>query len=233
MYKVVNLTDNLSVLSEYKLCYIDSINRTYTDYTPEAKSYQETDEYKNYYKIFEEYCNKKFKEQGYYSTSDPEYRSIWNNDIIRRGTERKDYPNPDYIPGEQIYYAYFTPIELSEQNGDDWNDTPYEYNAGEPYDVDYDKDNHANNYTIIKIPFCPKSYNVMFPRDWGHYENSPFCINDINSGAVAWIYDYNYNMKKSVVIHAGVSPEKFRDSLKEIEMNNPGWTYYSNDDEDD
>ena len=28
---------------------------------------------------------------------------------------------------------YFTNKELSEQWGDDWNDHPYEHNAGEPY----------------------------------------------------------------------------------------------------
>lgn len=29
--------------------------------------------------------------------------------------------------------AYFTRKDLDEQWGDDWDDRPYEYNAGEPY----------------------------------------------------------------------------------------------------
>lgn len=35
-----------------------------------------------------------------------------------------------YVSGP---FAYFTSKELSEQWGDDWNDAPYEHNAGEPY----------------------------------------------------------------------------------------------------
>ena len=30
-------------------------------------------------------------------------------------------------------FAYFTSIPLELQWGDDWNDAPYEHNAGEPY----------------------------------------------------------------------------------------------------
>ncbi len=30
-------------------------------------------------------------------------------------------------------WAYFTPAALTDQWGDDWNDTPYEHNAEEPY----------------------------------------------------------------------------------------------------
>lgn len=232
MFTIVQLTEDLTALQDYKLCYIDSINRTYTDYTPDAKAYRETDEYKNYYKKIKLYCDKKLKEQGCYSTSDPEYNSLWNNDIIHRGTEMTEYPNPDYIPGEQEYYAYFTPVELSEQTGDDWNDYPYEYNAGEPYDIDYSKDNTRNEYTIIKIPFYPKSYDVKFPRDWGRYENSPFCVDDINGGAVAWIFDYKYKTKKSVAVYAGDNPEIFRNKLKQIEENSPDWEYTEDSDED-
>jgi hypothetical protein len=31
-------------------------------------------------------------------------------------------------------FAYFTTKEVSEQWGDDWNDAPYEHNAGKPYE---------------------------------------------------------------------------------------------------
>lgn len=31
-------------------------------------------------------------------------------------------------------FAYFTRLPLDEQWGDDWNDAPYEHNAGTPYD---------------------------------------------------------------------------------------------------
>ena len=38
-------------------------------------------------------------------------------------------PNPEYIEGEIDHYAFFTPV-FDKQWGDDWNDAPYEHNAG-------------------------------------------------------------------------------------------------------
>ena len=32
---------------EYKLCFIDDLAKTYWDYTPEAKAYRETEEWKS------------------------------------------------------------------------------------------------------------------------------------------------------------------------------------------
>ena len=93
----------------YKLCYVDSIPRTTFGYRPEIKEKYKFLEGLSY----EEYKNVSWKY--------PEYRM-------------DDLPSPDYIPGEHELYAYFTPIELSKQWGDDFDDAPYEYNAGEPYD---------------------------------------------------------------------------------------------------
>lgn len=232
MFKTVYLTDDLSKLTKdgYKLCYIDSIDRTYYDYTPAAKAYSETEEYKALKTKLEEVRDKLIKKQGYASTNDSELSVLYNSDIMRKATETTEYDNPDYIPGEQEYFAYFTPVELSEQTGDDWNDSPYEHNAGTPYDTLYN-DNNRKEYTIIQIPFYPKSYNVNFPKDWGRYGDSPFCVDDINAGAVAWLFDYNYKMHKGIAIYAGDSPEKFRDALKQIELNNPDWEYYSDTDD--
>jgi hypothetical protein len=43
--------------------------------------------------------------------------------------EKKD-PVLCYVDG---VFAYFTTQSLKKQTGDDWNDAPYEHNAGEPY----------------------------------------------------------------------------------------------------
>ena len=75
-----------------------------------------------------------------------------------------------------------------------------------------------------------KSYNTNLPKDYGG-GNSPFCVDDINRGAVAWIYDYNYDNKKSVVIHAGVNPVEFVEKINKIAENNPSWQYYDDEDE--
>ena len=84
--------------------------------------------------------------------------------------------------------------------------------------------------TLIFLPFTIKSFNTRYPKDWGC--NSPFCVDDINRGAVAWIYDFNYHNKKSVCVYAGINPFDFVEKIKEIETNNPDW-YYSPDNYDE
>ena len=130
--------------------------------------------------------------------------------------------NPEFIKGEQELYAYFTPISLDEQWGDDWNDSPYEHNAGLPYEHG---DDYTKVITLIRIPFCVKSNNYTLPYEYG-YCNSPFCVDDINHHACAWIYDVNMinnRVYKHVAILAGVSPKEFKDKLEEIHKNNPDW----------
>ena len=235
MFKVVKIEDIKPGMFEgYKLCYIDEINKTYYDYTPEAKAYRETEEWKEQDRLRDE----KLRRVGCMSSDDSEF-SYWANPILRRGADCQEYPNPDYIKGEQELYAYFTPLPLEEQWGDDWNDAPYEHNAGVPYDdvTDEVEEKGGLNFVtksheieIIQVPFMIKSYNTNLPKDYGG-GNSPFCVDDINRGAVAWIYDYNYDNKKSVVIHAGVNPVEFVEKINKIAENNPNWKYYDDEDE--
>ena len=204
-------------LKGYKLCYIDNIPNTYWDYTPEAKAYRETDEWKEQYRLRDE----KFHREGVMSSNDPEF-GLWSNPVLARGSESQDYPNPEYIEGEQELYAYFTPLDLEEQWGDDWDDYPYEYNAETPYDSKYEEKDEKGNwkeYEIIKVPFYVDSWKVYFPKEWGHSENSPFCVRDINAGAVAWIYyagKDGKSSKGSVAIHAGVNPFEFINKIEKI-----------------
>jgi len=217
MYKIISKFEAKNY-PLYKLCYIDEIEKEYYDYTPEAKAYRQTEEWKEQDKLRTE----KFHKQGFLSSNDTEF-SIFYNPILKKGSEMQAYPNPDYIEGKQEFYAYFTPLDLSEQTGDDWNDTPYEYNAGEPYDSQYkekDINGHWIEYTIIKIPFYVDhdEWDTKFPKDYGTYGNSPFCVDDINAGVVPWIY----NKSNRLTIHAGVSPEEFLNKiniLQECKMN--------------
>lgn len=121
--------------------------------------------------------------------------------------------NPDYIEGKQEYYAYFTPAELEKQWGDDWNDKPYEYNAEIPYDDYYEGDTKVE-LNIVKVPFWlpyDGGWEIRFPRDWGG-DNSPFSVQDINAGAVAWIFD----SKTRTAITAGCNPEEFLKKVDKI-----------------
>lgn len=225
MYKVISVKDinNLDDvdLYNYKLCYIDDISKTIYDYTPDAKACRETAEWKEAYKVYNE------------THSKYDYLDYMSNPILKRGSECADFLNPDYIPGEQEFYAYFTPLSLKDQWGDDWNDSPYDCNAEIPYDIviddsettspDINVARKTHEITIIQVPFAIKSYNTMFPKDWS--ENIPFCVDDINNGAIAWIYDNNSANHKSVCVYAGINPFDFIQKLEEIEANNPNWKY--------
>lgn len=78
--------------------------------------------------------------------------------------------------------AYFTNVELKDQWGDDWDDIPYEHNAGEPYS---DKNN------IKKVYFeLPKTYYTPCSNT----PNSSFSVKDINYGIVAWIWTDQFKL---------------------------------------
>lgn len=204
------------LFEQYKLCYIDDVPRTYYDYTPDAKEYRKTDDWKEEDRRREA----KFKREGHMSSNDPEF-SIFRNPILRRGSECMDYPNPDYIPREQTMSAYFTPLALEEQWGDDWDDAPYEHNAGAPYDHVHNEKGEWEEYEMLEVLFyLPKhSWDIKFPSDYG-CGNSPFCVKDINAGAVAWIYyrgKEGKSCKGAVAIYGGCSPAEFMKKIRMIQ----------------
>lgn len=99
-----------------------------------------------------------------------------------------------YVDGP---FAYFTDQPLSTQWGDDWDDAPYEHNAGEPYQ------HHGER--IVKLawegPFNPPSYPHL---------NSPYSVRDINLGPDRrpWLTPDSW-AKNGEPIMAGDSPEEF------------------------
>jgi len=110
-----------------------------------------------------------------------------------------------YVDG---VFAYFTLKELDKQWGDDWNDTPYEHNAGDPY--------NDNESQIIKIAFEADLDNPTS----GHY-NSPYSVESINAGAIAWLRSPSYS-KEKVYIKAGETIDSFVKKIKSIN----GEVYY-------
>lgn len=87
-------------------------------------------------------------------------------------------------------FAYFTRLPLDEQGGDDWNDAPYEYNAGTPYDEE----------NIVVLAFFS---DTLADPPFGHC-NSPYSVEAINHGAVAWLSD-----RCKINIQAGCGIEEF------------------------
>ena len=58
--------------------------------------------------------------------------------------------------------------------GDDWDDRPYEHNAGPVYDE------YVTGYAEFLFPF---NYTILTPEDdWTYQNNSPFCKEDFKEG---------------------------------------------------
>lgn len=92
-------------------------------------------------------------------------------------------------------WAYFTKLSLKKQTGDDWNDAPYDCNAGTPYSDDPDQ--------IKKLAF---EVDLQEPADYAY--NSPYSVDMINSGLVPWLCDY-YGNNHDTKIMAGCLYEDF------------------------
>lgn len=101
-----------------------------------------------------------------------------DNGSVKINTKCKTYSIPDLDKARNMKLcyvedgsAYFTDKPLDEVWGDDWDDIPYEHNAGTPYG------------DTIELKFS----NVnLFEPCYGHL-NSPYSVKAINSGAVAWL----------------------------------------------
>lgn len=171
------LKDGLDKYKDYKLCYIDEISKTITEYDEESIKIKNS--------------------PGFSYKTDS-----WKLRVV-------DVPNPDYIDGKQDHYAYFTPISLDTQWGDDWDDSPYDCNSGIPYDSSI-IDGVRKHIEIIQIPFC-KKYNFRLTNDLSH-RDCPFSVKDINRGVVCWMFLENDQDDYSV-IYGGDSIEKFIKTL--------------------
>ena len=104
-----------------------------------------------------------------------------------------------YIEGP---WAFFTTQLLKNQWGDDWDDAPYEHNAGCLYGSD------EGDWEIVKIawdgPFITPNGGVM---------NSRYSVQSINRGDVAWLRQEGWHKGLACPIHAGTTLQEFRDRM--------------------
>lgn len=116
--------------------------------------------------------------------------------------------------------AWFTD-NFENQWGDDWNDKPYECNAGTPYD--YWSELVEDNPDIWKRKWKhnPIKHKILFfeTNDWsecGPYNKGfGWSVEDINKGKTAWLSTDKFN------IYAGTT---YNDFIRIIEEN--GGTIY-------
>ena len=103
-----------------------------------------------------------------------------------------------YIDGQK---AYFT-SNWEKQWGDDWNDRPYEDNAGEPYE-DYIEGDKYIDIALSTLYFETGDWTERKPCDIGR-----FSVEEINMGTVAWL------STGSFCIQAGTTMKDFIDIIK-------------------
>ena len=95
--------------------------------------------------------------------------------------------------------AYFTELPLAGEGsvwGDDWNDAPYEHNAGTPY-----------NWSL-KLKY--DDGDSWFEEPKSNHFNSPFSVEDINAGRTPWLW----NNSTKDPLYAGATPQEFKDYIR-------------------
>ena len=124
-----------------------------------------------------------------------------------------------YVSGSE---AFFTTQPLDKQRGDDWNDAPYEHNAGKPYgyrDTKWDVatrewvPNDAPAYEIIEVFFI--SSLVPPCDDVGTGPNSRFSVEQINAKQVPWLSYGGWLGVPKVSIWAGTTLSEFKRLIRE------------------
>lgn len=85
----------------------------------------------------------------------------------------------DFARKGNVVRFYLGEDNLKEWYGDDWNDTPYEHNAGQVYDE------YISGVKDIAFPFDSL---VLEPQDdWHNNGNSPWCKDDMRDRTVPCI----------------------------------------------
>lgn len=108
------------------------------------------------------------------------------------------------------HWAYFTTQPIEKQWGDDWDDVPYEHNAGSPY-TPSDRDiAEGRAWTITKVAF-----DGPFETPNSHCLNSPYSVRDINARVVAWLRRNRWDSGPPVAIHAGTTLDAFRKTVRD------------------
>mgnify|MGYP003291063593 CR=1 FL=1 len=124
-----------------------------------------------------------------------------------------------YIDGNK---AWFTD-DFEHVRGDDWDGRPYEHNAEPPSNSwsELIEDNEDILKRKWKTHFLEIESLYFDTNDWSErrpcdgYVNSPYSVEDINKGAIAWLHTDKYN------IQAGTTMEEFIKTIK----NNGGYIY--------
>lgn len=119
-----------------------------------------------------------------------------------------DHPDAQlcYIEGD---VAYFTTQPLAKQWGDDWDDAPYEHNAGTPYEPHKHDKKEGRHWCLVCVEF--RHPYLVTPA--AEALNSAYSVKDINGGAIPWLSPSNWidieRKPDAVLIAAGCTLRDF------------------------
>jgi len=102
-------------------------------------------------------------------------------------------------------WAYFTTQALAEQWGDDWNDAPYQHNAGRPYEAYGDK---AGAWRIVRVAF-EAGCEMECPAD----RSARYSVEEINGRLAPWLSPVS--VKHRMHIWAGTPLSEFVRLIRE------------------
>ena len=125
----------------------------------------------------------------------------------KRGRPPNDYLIDFCERGNGIRLYFGLAVELI--TSDDWNDVPYEHNAGIVYSE------YVNFYVDVLIPF---RWQIADPAsELDQYTNSSYCRNDFKTGdpPLFWAVDQNYE-RDNVYFRMGDLREDVMKKLEEI-----------------
>jgi hypothetical protein len=113
--------------------------------------------------------------------------------------------------------AYFTTQELEKQWGDDWNDAPYDCNAGSPYTWDARRYTKQLDGNYAWEPNEVPSWKIFVVEFTGPFEtpagvafNTPYSVEMVNDGKIPWLWTETVEPEIPVVIPAGTTFSVFR-----------------------
>jgi len=113
--------------------------------------------------------------------------------------------------------AYFTTQPLSEQWGDDWNDAPYDCNAGRPYTWRRERYASQPDGTHRFEPNPQPPWQIFEVEFTGPFDtpagvafNTPYSVEDVNAGKIPWLWADVPREGAPVVVAAGITYARFR-----------------------
>lgn len=114
-----------------------------------------------------------------------------------------------YVDRNEVWFT----SDWKHQWGDDWNDRPYEHNAGKPYDSYFDENQVQHQIKSKKIYFEIPIGTIAEPCTG--FLNSPYSVQDINNRRIPWLAIDRYD-DDPIYIFAGTSYSEFVRKIEKL-----------------